>query len=105
MGQKNIVIVGLQATDSPIGSNCVNIAHELARMGHRVLYINYPFDTRSFLNHFFRPTEQTPIRMNVLKGKTAERQKVTDNLHAVYPRVVNLSIGFFPDGRVFDFFN
>ena len=105
MVNKNIVVVGLQAIDTPIGSNCVNIAHELARMGHRVLYINYPFDTRSFLNQFFHPTEQTPVRMNVLKGRMDERQKVTDNLHAVYPRVVNLSIGFFPDGQVFDFFN
>lgn len=102
---RDVVIVGLQATDSPIGSNCVNIAHELARTGHRVLYINYPFDTRSLLNHLFRPTEQTPIRMNVLKGKTGERQKIADNLHAVYPRVVNPSIGFLPDGKVFDFFN
>ncbi|CAI8297981.1 MAG: Putative teichuronic acid biosynthesis glycosyltransferase TuaH [Flavobacteriia bacterium] len=105
MISKNVVIVGLQATDSPIGSNCVNIAHELARTGHRVLYINYPFDTRSLLNQLFRPTEQTPIRMEVLKGKTEERQKIADNLHAVYPRVVNASIGFLPDGNLFDFFN
>ena len=102
---RDVVIVGLQATDSPIGSNCVNIAHELARRGHRVLYINYPFDIRSFLNHLFRPTEQTPIRMKVLRGQTEERQKVLDNLYAVYPRVVNLSIGFLPDGKIFDFFN
>jgi len=102
---RDVVIVGLQATDSPIGSNCVNIAHELARRGHRVLYINYPFDIRSFLNHLFRPTEQTPIRMKVLRGQTEERQKVLDNLYAVFPRVVNLSIGFLPDGKIFDFFN
>ena len=40
---RDFIIVGLQALDSRIGSNCINIAHEIARH-NRVLYVNYPLD-------------------------------------------------------------
>jgi hypothetical protein len=40
---RDIVVVGLQAWDNDIGSNCKNIAAEFAK-DNRVLYVNYPLD-------------------------------------------------------------
>ena len=40
---KDIIVHGLQSLDSPIGSNCINIANEFAK-NNRVLYVNYPLD-------------------------------------------------------------
>ena len=40
---KDIVIVGIQAWDIEIGSNCKNIALEMSRY-NRVLYVNSPLD-------------------------------------------------------------
>ena len=102
---KDVVIVGLQAIDTPIGSNCVNIAYELTRIGHRVLYVNYPFDSRTFFKQLLRPNQQTRIRMDVLRRRKKELHEVEPNLYAVNLRLINLSIGFLPDGRLFDLLN
>ena len=40
---RDFIIIGLQALDSRIGSNCINIAQEIA-LHNRVLYVNYPLD-------------------------------------------------------------
>ena len=42
-GKDIIVIVGIQAWDIEIGSNCKNIAVEMSRH-NRVLYVNSPLD-------------------------------------------------------------
>ena len=102
---KDVVIVGLQAIDTPIGSNCVNIAHELTRIGHKVLYVNYPFDSRTFFKQLLRPNQQTRIRMDVLRRRKKELHEVEPNLYVVNLRLINLSIGFLPDGRLFDLLN
>ena len=39
----DIIIVGIQAWDIEIGSNCKNIAVEMSRT-NRVLYVNSPLD-------------------------------------------------------------
>ena len=40
---KDIIVVGIQAWDIEIGSNCKNIAVEMSRE-NRVLYVNSPLD-------------------------------------------------------------
>ena len=40
---KDIIVVGIQAWDIEIGSNCKNIAVEMSHH-NRVLYINSPLD-------------------------------------------------------------
>jgi hypothetical protein len=101
---QNYIIVGLQAIDSPIGSNCVNIAREISKH-NKVLYVNYPFDTKSLVTQIFKPEENTPIRMRVLTGKESELQEISENLFAVFPRNVNTSISWLPDGKLYDWLN
>ena len=43
MINKDIIIVGQQAWDTDIGSNCKNIALEMSKH-NRVLYVNSPLD-------------------------------------------------------------
>ena len=40
---KDIIVMGIQAWDIEIGSNCKNIAVEFAK-NNRVLYVNPPMD-------------------------------------------------------------
>ena len=101
---QNYVVVGLQAYDSPIGSNCVNIARVLAK-DNRVLYVNFPFDQKSFYKQIKNPEPNTAIRMDILKGKSPVLHQVNENLHALYIKPFINSINWLPDGSVYDGFN
>lgn len=48
MINKDIIIVGQQAWDTDIGSNCKNIALEMSK-NNRVLYVNSPLDRITLL--------------------------------------------------------
>ena len=43
---RDIIVIGIQAWDIEIGSNCKNIAVEMAK-NNRVLYVNQPLDRKS----------------------------------------------------------
>lgn len=101
---QNYIIVGLQAIDSPIGSNCVNIAKEISRH-NKVLYVNYPFDTKSLVTQILKPEVNTPVRLRVLTGRESELQEVSENLYTIYPRIINTSISWLPDGKLYDWLN
>lgn len=101
---QNYIFVGLQAIDSPIGSNCINIAREMSK-NNKVLYVNYPTDHYALFKQLKRPEENTPIRLSVLKGKSPELQQISDNLYTLYPRLVINSIGKLPDGKLYDKLN
>lgn len=100
----NYLVVGLQPFDSPIGSNCVNIAKTLARH-NKVLYVNYPLDTATYLKHRKAEEPYYQKRMEILAGKRMELEKVTKNLWVLTPKVLIKSIGWLPDGGIYDFFN
>ena len=59
---RDIIVVGIQAWDIEIGSNCKNIAQELAKT-NRVLYVNSPLD-----------------RITMFKQKNAEKIKKRINI-------------------------
>lgn len=101
---QNYVVVGLQAFDSAIGSNCVNIAQQLAK-DNQVLYVNFPFDQKSFLSQLRNPEPNTRIRLDVRRGISPELHKVGDNLHALYFKEMINSINWLPDGNLYDYFN
>lgn len=93
---KDIIVHGLQSLDSPIGSNCVNLAYEFAK-NNRVLYVNYPLDRLTSLRHRTDPLVKK--RLNIINGKENGLVKVNDNMWNLFPDVTLESInqiGFRP---------
>jgi len=89
MKDKNIVIFGLQPWDISIGSNCKNIALELAKYNN-VLYVNRPLDRINWLR-----APQTKIvknRLAVLQGKEAPIKQLAARLWVLTPAIVVESI-------------
>lgn len=98
----DIVIVGQQAWDTDIGSNCKNIALELATT-NRVLYVNSPLDR--FTRYRRRHDQWVKTRVAVIKGKAAGVTKIQENLWVLYPDCLVESINWLKGRKVFDFFN
>ena len=99
---RDFIIVGLQALDSRIGSNCINIAHEIARH-NRVLYVNYPLDRLTKIREKNDPLIQWRIKIN--KGEEADLVQVNENMWNLFPKTTLESISQLPFDRLFDFFN
>ena len=89
MRNRDIIVHGLQSIDSPIGSNCVNIAHEFAK-NNRVLYVNYPLDRLTKFRRKHDPLIQK--RIDILNGKQEYLQQISDNMFTLYPKTLLESI-------------
>lgn len=100
--KRDFIIVGLQALDSRIGSNCINIAHEIARH-NRVLYVNYPLDRLTRIREKNDPLIQKRVR--IIKGKEPDLVQVSENMWNLNPRTMLESISQIPFDGLFDFFN
>jgi len=99
---RDIVIVGIQAWDIEIGSNCKNIAEELAK-NNRVLYVNYPLDR--ITRYRQKKVEKVNIRIQILKRGQPEIVEISSNLWNLYPSTLLESINWINSPRLFDFFN
>lgn len=99
---RDIVVVGIQAWDLPIGSNCKNIATEFAK-DNRVLYVNMPMDRHSRRKE--KDTEKIKKREQVLKGDLPDLEKIQDNFWVLNPRTVIESINWIPFCPIYDFLN
>lgn len=99
---KDIVIVGIQAWDIEIGSNCKNLALEFSKK-HRVLYVNSPLDRISA----FRKSSDPKVvkRKNIIKKTQSCFEQVNDNLTVFYPRIVIESISQLKPNFLFDALN
>ena len=102
MKNKDIVVIGIQPWNIEIGSNCKNIAQEMAKF-NRVLYVNHPLDRISSIKGKDVPVNQD--RINVLKGKKKPLNKVMDNLWELNPECVVEPVNKISIKPVFDFFN
>ncbi len=98
----DIIVTGLQAFDSAIGSNCINLALEFARK-NRVLYVNYPVDRLTLYRERKDPRIQK--RKKVLKGELDDLVQIQDNLWNLYPRTILESISQIGNIALFDFLN
>ncbi|WP_316814893.1 glycosyltransferase [Pedobacter nyackensis] len=102
MVNKDIVILGQQAWDTDIGSNCKNIAEEISKQ-NRVLYVNSPLDriTR------FKDADEPKIkkRIQIINKEAEGLVEVSDNLWNLYPDCLVESINWINNKHVFDFFN
>lgn len=99
---RDFIVIGLQALDSRIGSNCINLAHEFARH-NRVLYVNYPLDRLTKIREKADPLIQK--RNRVLKGQEPDLVQVSENMWNLNPKTTLESISQLPFDGVFDFFN
>src|SRR5690606_41583130 len=102
MSDLSFVIVGQQAWDTDIGSNCKDIALEISKR-HRVIYINSPLDRATrWLNG---DDPRVKRRWNVIKGREDGLVEIKENLWNYYPNVLAESINWIPSQAVFDLFN
>ncbi len=99
---RDIIVVGIQAWDLPIGSNCKNIAAEFAK-DNRVLYVNMPMDRHSRRSE--KGTEKIIKREQVLKGTLPDLEKIEDNFWVLNPKTVLESINWIPICPIYNFLN
>lgn len=99
---RDFIVIGLQALDSRIGSNCINIAHEFAK-NNRVLYVNYPLDRLTRFRERKDPLIERRIRIN--QGLEPELIQVNENMWNLFPKTTLESISQLPFNGLFDFFN
>ncbi|MBT3243717.1 MAG: glycosyltransferase [Bacteroidetes bacterium] len=99
---RDIIVIGIQAWDIEIGSNCKNIAVEMAK-NNRVLYVNQPLDRKS--QYAEKNTDKVRLRKAVLRGEQAALKKEMDNFWVLNPRTLIESNNWLPDGPLFDWLN
>jgi glycosyltransferase involved in cell wall biosynthesis len=102
IGNIDVVIVGQQAWDTDIGSNCKNIAIELSKT-NRVLFVNSPLDRITRLKG--RGDVEVLRRINVIKKKESGLMEVRHNLWVYYPDCMVESINWINSETIFDFLN
>ena len=95
---KDFIVFGLQPWDFEMGSNCKNIAIELAR-NNRVLYVNRPIERSSLIK--FRKDHKIQNRLRSLKKGESVITKAEDNLWVFNPRVILESINWLPAGKFY----
>jgi len=99
---RDIVVIGIQPWDIEIGSNCKNIAQEMAKY-NRVLYVNPPLDRNTEKKE--KDKEKIQKRIRIRKGLEDGLFQIDKNLWNLYPKQRVESINMLPDGVVYDFFN
>lgn len=99
---RDIIIVGLQPWDIPIGSNCRNIAIEFAKH-NRVLYVNSPLDSNTKISQKKNPL--VAKRLELLKSSGDNLIQVSENIWNLYPITTIRSINWIPSTRIFRKFN
>ena len=99
---KDIIVVGIQAWDIEIGSNCKNIAIEFAKH-NRVLYVNPPLDRATERREKHKESIQKRIRIkNGLENGLVE---IDQNLWNLYPKQGIESINWIPVHSVYKILN
>lgn len=102
MKDVDFVIMGLQPWDIELGSNCKNIALEIAKE-HRVLYVNRALDRVSAIR--YRKDKKIKARMRSRYGEEESLQLVKENLWVLNPAVILESIGWITSNTIFDYLN
>lgn len=98
----DFVIMGLQSWDIEIGSNCKNIAVELAK-NHRVLYVNRALDRVSMIRQ--KNSKAVKARLQAIRNQEESISLVMENLWVLNPTTVLESINWIAAQKVFDYFN
>ncbi len=99
---RDIIVVGIQAWDIEIGSNCKNIAQEFAK-NNRVLYVNSPLDRITAFRE--RKSEKIRKRIRIVKSKQPELVSISHNLWNLFPATIIESINWIDSPSLFDWLN
>lgn len=99
---RDIIVVGIQAWDIGIGSNCKNIAEEFAK-NNRVLYVNSPLDRISMFR--LRKLEKIKKRIQIVKSGKPELMDISKNFWNLYPANIIESINWISSPKLFDWLN
>ena len=99
---RDIIVLGIQAWDIEIGSNCKNIAEELAK-NNRVLYVNSPLDRISRYRH--QNLAGIRKRTKIVKDGKPQLVEVSKNIWNLYPATLIESINWIGPAGLFDWLN
>ncbi len=99
---RDIIVVGIQAWDIEIGSNCKNIALELSK-NNRVLYVNPPMTRAVMQSQSDKETIQKRIRIK--NGEEDSLVEIGLNLWNLYPKTLIESINWLPVHLLFKILN
>lgn len=99
---RDIIVIGIQAWDIEIGSNCKNIAEEFAK-NNRVLYVNSPLDRISMFR--LRKLEKIKKRIKIVKSGKPELVSISNNIWNLYPANIIESISWISSPKLFDWLN
>ncbi len=99
---RDIIVLGIQAWDIEIGSNCKNITEELAKT-NRVLYVNSPLDRISRYRH--QNLASIRKRTKIVKDGKPQLVEVSKNIWNLYPATLIESINWIGATGLFDWLN
>ncbi|SHG69361.1 glycosyltransferase [Flagellimonas flava] len=99
---QDIIVVGIQAWDIEIGSNCKNIATEFSRH-NRVLYVNPPLDRATLRRD--KNSEKVQKRLRIRNGEDTGLVPIQENLWNLYPKSMTESINWIPSHGLFKILN
>lgn len=99
---KDIIVVGIQAWDIEIGSNCKNIALEFSKH-NRVIYVNPPMVRSVMREQKHKETIQKRIRIK--NGEEDDLVEIGPNLWNLYPKALVESINWVPVHSLFKILN
>lgn len=99
---RDIIVVGIQAWDIEIGSNCKNIALEFSK-NNRVIYVNPPMVRSVMRDQKHKETIQKRIRIK--NGKEDDLVEISPNLWNLYPKTLIESINWVPIHAIFKILN
>lgn len=95
----DFVFVSLQRLGTDRESTSTSLARELARQGHRVLYVNSPVDRKDFF--FISPDPFVAEHVRFIQAKARPLQQVTANLWMLNPTQPLDSFNWLPSTKLF----
>lgn len=98
ISDRDIVIIGIQPWDIPIGSNCKNIALEFAK-NNRVLYVNEPLNRISSFRH--SKEDWVKRRKQYCSGELENIEQIGENIWTFYPKTIIESINWIPESFLY----
>ncbi len=98
----DIIVIGIQAWDTEIGSNCKDIALEFSKQ-NRVLYVNSPLDRITQYRDKSDPKIQKRIRVN--SGQDEDLLVLGNNFWNLYPRGLVESINWVKPAFLYNILN